>query len=249
MAERPRSRIDTRLLLALIGLLVLVSVLWNTWFIYPLRLLVVFFHELSHGLAAALTGGRIVQIQLVAQEGGVCVTQGGIRFIILSAGYLGSLLWGGAILLIAARTRRDREACIALGALLLIVAVLWVRPAISFGFGFALIIGLLLIAIGWKLSEGVCDFVLKLIGLTSILYVPLDIASDTLARSYLPSDARMLAEATGVPTVIWGGLWILLALAAGVYFLVLAARSTGPASAPSPRSGRSSGGRSRLGVK
>lgn len=238
-----------RLLAALIGMLILVSLLWNTWFIYPLRLLVVFFHELSHGLAAVLTGGRIVQIQLVAQEGGVCITQGGIRFMILTAGYLGSLVWGGAILLVAARTRRDREACIALGALLLLVALLWVRPVFSFGFGFALIIGLLLVAAGWKLSEGVCDFVLKLIGLTSILYVPLDIASDTLARSYLPSDARMLAEATGVPTVIWGGLWILLALAAGLYFLMLAVRQPVSANAPNPRSSRSNDRRSRLGVK
>lgn len=249
MARRARSTIDGRLLAVLIGMLVLVSLLWNTWFIYPLRLLVVFFHELSHGLAAVVTGGRIVQIQLMAQEGGICITQGGARLLILSAGYLGSLLWGGVILLIAARTRRDREVCIALGTLLLLVALIWVRPVLSFGFGFALIIALLLIAAGWKLSEGVCDFVLKLIGLTSILYVPLDIASDTLARSYLPSDARMLAELTGVPTVIWGGLWILLALIAGVYFLVLAARSAGPASAPSPLTGRSSGGRSRLGVK
>ncbi len=235
MTRRARSRIDGRLFAALIGMLVLVSLLWHTWFIYPLRVLVVFFHELSHGLAAVVTGGRIVQIQLVAQEGGVCITQGGIRFIILSAGYLGSLVWGGAILLIAARTRRDRETCIALGALLLIVALIWVRPVLSFGFGFALIIGLLLVAAGWKLSEGVCDFVLKLIGLTSILYVPLDIASDTLMRSYLPSDARMLAEATGVPTVIWGSLWILLALIAGLYFLVLSARTVTPATSPRPR--------------
>ena len=46
-----------------IGLLVLaVVLLWGTWRIDPLKILVFFFHELSHGLAATLTGGSIVEI-------------------------------------------------------------------------------------------------------------------------------------------------------------------------------------------
>jgi len=40
----------------------------------------------------------------------------------------------------------------------------------------------------------------------------LDIKSDVLDRPYLPSDAAMLAEATGIPTVFWGMLWIGVAL-------------------------------------
>ena len=41
------------------------------------------------------------------REGGYCKTIGGSRFVILSAGYLGSLLWGGLILIGASRTRLD----------------------------------------------------------------------------------------------------------------------------------------------
>ena len=33
-----------------------------------------------------------------------------------------------------------------------------------------------------------------------------------LERPELRSDARMLAEMTGVPTLVWGGLWIAAAL-------------------------------------
>ena len=40
----------------------------------------------------------------------------------------------------------------------------------------------------------------------------LDIKSDILDRPELRSDARMLAELTGVPTLVWGGLWIAIAL-------------------------------------
>ena len=41
-------------------------------------------------------GGRIVAIGLTFDEGGVCITDGGSRFLILNAGYLGSLAWGVA---------------------------------------------------------------------------------------------------------------------------------------------------------
>jgi hypothetical protein len=41
----------------------------------------------------------------------------------------------------------------------------------------------------------------------------LDIKSDVLERPELRSDAFMLAELTGIPTVVWGFLWISAALA------------------------------------
>ncbi|GMU91148.1 MAG: hypothetical protein AMXMBFR4_02060 [Candidatus Hydrogenedentota bacterium] len=92
----------------LAGLAACIAVLWDTPALYPLRLLVVFFHELSHRAAAVVTGGRIVEIQLNAQEGGLCVTSGGSRFAVLSAGYLGSLACGAFIVIVASRTRADR---------------------------------------------------------------------------------------------------------------------------------------------
>ena len=76
----------------LLALLAAVFALWQTPVVLPLKILVVFLHELSHGLAAVLTGGEIVELSLSAQQGGHAVTRGGSRFLILSAGYLGSLL-------------------------------------------------------------------------------------------------------------------------------------------------------------
>ncbi|MDD3146729.1 MAG: M50 family metallopeptidase, partial [Candidatus Riflebacteria bacterium] len=65
---------------------------WDSMLVLPIKYLTVFFHELSHGLAAVLTGGSIVRIEVNANLGGVCWTAGGIRFIVISAGYLGSLV-------------------------------------------------------------------------------------------------------------------------------------------------------------
>ena len=63
------------------------------------------------------------------------------------------------------------------------------------------------------MPQNASDLVLRILGLASMFYVPQDIFSDTIARSHLPSDARILAEEFGGPTVLWGGAWLLISLA------------------------------------
>jgi Zn-dependent membrane protease YugP len=50
------------------------------------------------------------------------------------------------------------------------------------------------------------------LGLTSVGYAILDIKSDIISRPNVQSDAAMLAEMTGVPTLVWGFLWIGIAI-------------------------------------
>jgi hypothetical protein len=213
------KRIDLRL----IGVFIVIGFLWNTPAAYPLKIFVVFMHEVSHGVAAVATGGRIVEIQVVAQQGGYAVTAGGSRFWTLSAGYLGSMVWGGLILTLAARTKLDRLLSIAIGVGMIALSILYLRN--GFGFLFGIAFGAALAAIGRFLSESINDWVLKVIGLTSCLYAILDIKNDILDRGYLQSDARMLAELTHIPTIVWGVLWILLAVVGTLFFLYIAGES------------------------
>lgn len=201
----------------LLGLLIIIALLWNTWVIYPLKLLVVFFHELSHGLAAILTGGEIARIEVVAQQGGVCYTRGGSRFLTLTAGYLGSLIWGGIIFYIASSTKKDKTVMLILGILVEIVTVLYLRN--SFGFFFGVATGAFMILSAKKLPDTFNDFSLRLIGLTSMVYAPLDIFDDTLARSHLPSDAHMLAQEIGGTTMLWGSIWIIISCIVAFWFV------------------------------
>ena len=85
--------------LQLIALTLIVAFLWSWPVMVPLKILVVFFHEISHGIAAVVTGGEIVSISISADQGGEAWTRGGSRFVTLSAGYLGSLLIGIVLLL------------------------------------------------------------------------------------------------------------------------------------------------------
>lgn len=199
----------------LLLLVLVVFLLWHQPVAMPLRLLVVLFHEASHALAAILTGGRVEALTLNAAEGGHALVAGGNFFVIASAGYLGSLAIGLVILAVSLRTGVDRGALAALGAGILILAALYVREA--FALAFCLAVAAAFLAIARYLPAIWSDLVLRIIGLTSLFYVPYDIFSDTLARSHLRSDARILAEHYGGATLLWGGLWLLVSLAAIAY--------------------------------
>lgn len=204
-----RSR--TRFVLAFAGFFAALWLLWNTLIVTPLKLFVVFLHEISHGLAAIATGGRIERILITADQGGVCVCGGGDAFLTLSAGYLGSLLWGVALVLLASRLeRRSGWFTAAIGIGLGVVSLLYVRN--GFGLAFGLAASAALIAAARYLSPGGNARILWVLGLTSCLYAVLDIKSDIIDRPELQSDAAMLADMTGVPALVWGILWIGAAL-------------------------------------
>ena len=207
---------------ALAALALLIYLFWNTPVVYPMKILVVFFHEMSHGIAAWMTGGRVEAIQVNQMAGGLCVTRGGSRLVILNAGYLGSLLWGGAMLLWASRPRKHSGMTVVLGVILLTVSLWFVRPVASFGFIFGVLTSICLMLTGLRLSERVNEYVLKLIGLTSCFYVALDILADTIVRPDLPSDAVLLAEHTGMPAILWGAAWFVISVTASLYFLRVA---------------------------
>lgn len=190
---------------------------WNTPVVVPLKILVVYLHELAHGLAAVLTGGSIVEISLSPYQGGHAITRGGSRFLTLTAGYLGSLLFGVTLMLIALRTEADRLVLGLFGAATLLVTLLYVRDL--FAVVFCVATGLAMLGVARYLDRSVSDLVLRVIGLSSILYVPYDIFDDTIRRSGLRSDAYMLAEEFGGPTIFWGGLWLVISLVV-IYFCI-----------------------------
>jgi len=221
----PRSQ-GRRRLRFLAGFLLYFAVIWGLWdtlLLYPLQLFVVFLHEVSHGLAAVATGGTIRSMGLTPGQGGYCHCPGGNAFLTLSAGYLGSLAWGGLILEAGQRSRSRAPAVTgALGWMVAGVSLLFVRTL--FGIVFGVLFGLALVAAGRKLSVEKNRVLLTTLGLTSCLYAVLDIKSDVLDRPHLLSDAAMLAELTGIPTRFWGVLWIAVALAVSGWLFLRAYR-------------------------
>jgi len=208
------------------GFLLYFGVLWTLWdtaLIYPLKIFVVLLHEVSHAAAAVATGGTVERILLDVHQGGATYTRGGNGFITLSAGYLGSLLWGVLFIILGfSRWLRPRWIVGGVGGAVLLLTLFLVRG--FFGFGFGLLFAGGLMASARYLGQGVNRVLLLGLGLTSALYAILDIKSDVLDRPHLPSDAAMLAEMTGIPTVAWGFLWIGICLLVCAWLLRWVAR-------------------------
>jgi hypothetical protein len=194
-----------------------VLLLWDSPVVYPFRVFVVLLHEVSHGIAAVATGGRIVSIGLTADEGGVCVTRGGSPFLILNAGYLGSLLWGALFLLLGGRRTTARSVVSLVGALTVLATLLYVRT--WFGFAYGLLAGAALLLVAARLAPAASELLLATLGATSALYAVWDVLSDVVLRHSGQSDAAALARLTGVPALAWGVLWMALSVAVLAFVL------------------------------
>ncbi|XP_065635455.1 uncharacterized protein LOC111999541 isoform X3 [Quercus suber] len=136
--------------LATIGVFtVVILALWRTVLLTPFKLITVFLHEASHAVACILTCGRVEGIQVHANEGGVTQTRGGIYWVILPAGYLGSSFWGMALILASTNilTARIAAGCLILALLVvLFIAKNWTLRGLCIGF-------IIFLAIIWLLQE------------------------------------------------------------------------------------------------
>lgn len=205
-----RLSTDTRDLWLSAAIALGLAVAWQTQFVTPIKILIVFFHEASHLLTALATGGEVLEMRIEPMQGGSVLSRGGSPFLIASAGYLGSLLIGAGLLLLATFTRADRWIMAGLALLVAWLSLQYIKGSygLLFGCGTAVVMALC----AWAGPHRLNDVLLRVIGLVSLAYVPLDIWSDTLARSHLLSDARILANLYGGSTWLWGGLWLLISI-------------------------------------
>jgi len=217
-----KINLDWKLISILVIMFIVILIFWNTPFVYPIKILVVLLHEISHGLAAVLTGGRIVKIELSQLEGGACWSAGGIELLVLPAGYLGSMLLGGLILVFASRSKFDKFISGIVGLAVLLITLFFVRNL--FGIIWGLLFSAALIATAVFAPGFINDFILKFIGLVSILYAVLDIKSDLIQRTVQGSDAYQMSRIIPLPPIVWGIIWIIIALAAAVYFLIVSSK-------------------------
>jgi hypothetical protein len=211
---QPRTR-----LVVIIALLVLSIVFWNSIVLYPVKLFVVLLHELSHALTAVVTGGSVEEITIDSRIGGMAVTRGGWSWLIVSSGYLGSMLLGGGIFLLSLRRGSAVIVSAVTGAAIVITAALFVRN--SFGLIFALTFGSAMLAAARWLPERWLSLTVQYLGAMSCLYALIDVKEDLLTLENPVTDASIFADMTGIPAIVWGILWSAAALL--VFLLIMRA--------------------------
>lgn len=177
----------------------------------PFNWLESYFHEISHGIAAIITGGNVLRIQLFANGAGLCTTQGGIGFIISFAGYAGATFWGWGIYKLASANQRSAQVFSMLVFLLIVSSIIfWGRDLLTWLI-LAVLATLFLVTIKLKKLHYL-QIVMQLFGLLILL-------NSLFSPSYLLDgrhlgDGAALASITFIPEFVWVFIWFSLALVA-----------------------------------
>lgn len=217
-------------------LLIATSISVILWFIpyadvlmYPFRIFVTFIHEGGHALAALLTGNSVASLSVATNASGeTYTTQGGLisQVLISSSGYLGSMLFGALLLIlirkaVAARIVLLGSAVFIFGLTMiygLIKPLFWINAWSGIPFtlfaGTFLAVGLVLIA--KFASARVATFFVSFLAVQSVLNALYDLKTVFFLSSPfgmpVQTDAANMANATGIPAILWTVIWIGLAL-------------------------------------
>lgn len=209
-AVKKPLRKDQKLLL-LAGFLALAA--WATpaahAFLLPLIYLNTHLHELCHALAGWISGGRPDYILVNADGSGVTPTAGGSLILVASAGYVGTSIIGGLMILMAADERGAKTALGLLAGSLAISMVLLVRgDAIGLAAGVGWVV--LSLVLARCLRQDAAIFATQFLGLQLCLTSGEAFASlfQVSARG-MHSDAQIMAGASGIPAVAWAMGWFL----------------------------------------
>ncbi len=203
--------------------------------VYPFRIFVTFIHEGGHALAALVTGNSVQSLSVATNASGeVYSTTGGLfsQVLVSSAGYVGTMAFGGLLLVLIRKSVAARLVLLGSGififALTLIYGLFkplfnghWSGIPFTLFAGVAITAGLILIA--RFASAKVATFFLSFLAVQCVLNALTDLKTVFfLSSPFAPSvhtDAVNMSMATGLPSMFWVIIWIVMAL--GILWLVM----------------------------
>jgi hypothetical protein len=200
----------------LLAAAVLTVVLWQlpfgNYLLYPFTLLATWFHEMGHGLAAVLLGGNFHHLALHPDGSGVAVHSGSLgrvgEALVSAGGPMGPAL-AGAFFIIAGRSPGKAHYLLyALGGILILSALIWVRS--WFGFAVVLALGAAIVLIAHKAAPWTQRFTLQFLGVQACLSTWGQIGylfteSVEIDGQFMYSDTAQIARALFFPYWFWGG--------------------------------------------
>jgi hypothetical protein len=208
------------------------------WFIpfaeilsYPFRIFVTFIHEGGHAIAALVTGNSVQSLSVAMNGSGeTYTTQGGLfsQMLVSSAGYIGAMTYGALLLVLIRRSVAARLVLVGSAAVVFALTTIFgvVKPIMAGTWGslsglpFTLLAGLLisagLFAVARFASARVATFLVSFLAVQCVLNALLDLKTVFFLSSpfatTVPTDALNMANATGVPAIVWSVVWISLSV-------------------------------------
>jgi hypothetical protein len=211
-------------------LFAIVLLLWKIPMVNPIKLVVVLVHELSHTIAAYLTGGAVFGIAIDPGGAGITLGMDGNRLLIMAAGYVGSLLFGCLLYILIAHWEPVEIWCWLCLAIGLSPFFGWLNDFTSF-FGFATMV-LMFVGI-FLFSKRVKLFILRWVATTSCLFPVVDVAWEfwrgqaqgfVIDGKTAGSDVAQISALVGIPEAPIALFWIAVGLGAVCFLVVWSAR-------------------------
>ena len=211
---------DTRALLLFATLLTLVLsfVPYSEVFLYPLRLFVTFVHESGHALASLLVGGSVSSVSVAPNGSGLTYSTGYTAltaWLVCSAGYLGTTLFGAALLQLGRARGLQNPGRVMLYALAgaMLAIMIWVRDP------FTLVTGLGIAGLFWfaarKASPRVAEFLAMFLAVQCSLNALVDLRTLLYLSTKMPeahTDALNMQHMYLLPAAFWAFMWALTAV-------------------------------------
>jgi hypothetical protein len=197
------------------GVAALLLIAWRPIWKYT-RQVVTIAHEGAHGLIAALVGRKLSGIRLHSDTSGVTVSRGkptgGGMIAVLLAGYPGPALFGLAAAFVLSRG----YAVALLWGLLAALVILLLQIRNLFGLWSVLVFGATVFSVSWWGSPSVQSAFAHLLTWFLLLAAPravLELQHSRRRGQGRSSDADQLRRLTGVPALMWVGVFGLVTLA------------------------------------
>ena len=196
------------------GVVALLLIAWRPFWRLT-RQVVTIAHEGAHGLIAALAGRKLAGIRLHSDTSGVTVSRGhptGPGMIaVLLAGYPGPALFGLAAAFVLSRG----YAVALLWGLLVALVILLLQIRNLYGLWSVVVFGAVVFGVTWWGSPSVQSAFAQLLTWFLLLAAPravLELQYSRRGGQGRSSDADQLRRLTGVPAVMWVGVFGLVTL-------------------------------------
>ncbi|MFA7288071.1 MAG: M50 family metallopeptidase [Melioribacteraceae bacterium] len=191
---------------------------WDIKLFFPIKVISILFHELSHGYAAILSGGIVDSISIQKSLNGVTSISGGNDLFIAFSGYSGSLLFGMIIFYSSIKMKTKNFILIGIGVLLFISTVNLIEGFIGVFTGISYSIMFIILGI---LEYGFIKYFVRFLGLVILTYSMADIIIDLLISNNQVNDAIILSVITDVSPIVWGLVFFILSTASILLMLKL----------------------------
>ena len=243
---REVSEREQSLVRAIVVLVFLMNIPYGRYLLYPFMIFSTWVHEMCHGMAAVIVGGGVSEIYVYGDGSGLCysrVSDGPLlpyhlkRAFVASAGYMGTALIGGVLLLFRRTRRGPRRGLAVYSFVILLSCALWIRN--QFGIVALILIGIALGLCSWKLPAERVGELYAFLSATCCLNAVDSIwglfnERDTyVGGEESNTDAETVAEYLFPPYWLWAVIWFVFALVMLFMGLIFAPNpSEGPPSAP-----------------